>query len=412
MELPKNITQIGEAGRDCKIYMEDYVVSYMKQLNPSAQDKAIAVALYGRRESENGISYHFLYGACRMDCMQREVRHLSQAQQMEIEKLRKKYFPEMQFMGYRILTGEMIEGLHLCEQGICRYIGGYARFYEKNDAMLAYMLDVREEAQPEQIDQTKYDEVKKRQEERRSTNGYAKETVREQRAEKEDTRDGQEYHGELRYFRQPSSGRLKKMQMTAVGAFALLCLLGIGTFRENELADTKQGTNESVATMGNMEPTAQQKDTLLMEDKLEQALLAENQTVESAMEAVAENAVSESTPENSTTEASAIEGPSADESNAGKSNADEPSANESSANEPSAEKSNAEEPIAEESMEATQTSQKPLEAVAYIIQPEDTLIGICMRQYGNDVRVREICSMNDISNPDDIKEGQVIMLPQ
>ena len=33
MELPKNITQVGEADKYCKIYMEDYVISYIKQMN-------------------------------------------------------------------------------------------------------------------------------------------------------------------------------------------------------------------------------------------------------------------------------------------------------------------------------------------------------------------------------------------
>ena len=33
MELPRNITQVGETDRNCKIYVEDYVVSYMRQMN-------------------------------------------------------------------------------------------------------------------------------------------------------------------------------------------------------------------------------------------------------------------------------------------------------------------------------------------------------------------------------------------
>ena len=88
MELPKNITQIGESDPKCKIYVEDYVISYIKQLNLPAQDKDMAVALYGTRKEEKDISYIFLYGACKLDFLQRESRHLSQAQQQEI------YLPE------------------------------------------------------------------------------------------------------------------------------------------------------------------------------------------------------------------------------------------------------------------------------------------------------------------------------
>ena len=85
MELPKNITQIGEANQRCKIYVEDYVISYMKQLNHLARDKDMAVALYGIQKEENDVSYFFLYGACKLNFLQRETRHLSQAQYQEIE---------------------------------------------------------------------------------------------------------------------------------------------------------------------------------------------------------------------------------------------------------------------------------------------------------------------------------------
>ena len=63
MELPKNITQIGEADRTCKIYVEDYVVSYMKQLSRQTQDKGPAIALYGKYTKEQTLSYFFIYGA-------------------------------------------------------------------------------------------------------------------------------------------------------------------------------------------------------------------------------------------------------------------------------------------------------------------------------------------------------------
>ncbi len=168
MELPKNVTQIGEADRHCKIYVEDYCVSYLRQMNHQAEDKPVGIALYGNRREEGDTAYLFFYGACKLDFLVREVRHLSQAQNQEVEKLRKRYFPDLQFLGYLILNGEMVEGFHVCEQGICRYIKGYACFYEKNDAMLAYMLDSRgTEAEPEQVDEEKYEVVKQRQQNRK-----------------------------------------------------------------------------------------------------------------------------------------------------------------------------------------------------------------------------------------------------
>ena len=89
MELPKNITQIGEADKHCRVYVEDYVVSYIKQMNEMAQNKDIAIALYGRRTTENGVAYLFAYGSAKLNFLQKPIRHLSQAQEQEIEKLRK-----------------------------------------------------------------------------------------------------------------------------------------------------------------------------------------------------------------------------------------------------------------------------------------------------------------------------------
>ena len=118
MELPKNVTQIGEPDRYCKIYVEDYVISYLKQQNIHAKDKERAVGLYGTRQEEAGVIYIFFYGACRLNFLQRESRHLSQAVQQEAEELRRKYFSQYTFLGYRMLNGEMVEGFHVCEQGV------------------------------------------------------------------------------------------------------------------------------------------------------------------------------------------------------------------------------------------------------------------------------------------------------
>ncbi len=48
------------------------------------------------------------------------------------------------------------------------------------------------------------------------------------------------------------------------------------------------------------------------------------------------------------------------------------------------------------------------EPVSYTVKKGDTLIGICLARYGSDARVAEICSMNNIDNPDDIKIGEKI----
>lgn len=51
------------------------------------------------------------------------------------------------------------------------------------------------------------------------------------------------------------------------------------------------------------------------------------------------------------------------------------------------------------------------EMTYYVIGSGDTLYSICVTYYGNDDRISEVCQANDIANPDDIKEGQKIILP-
>lgn len=238
MELPKNITQIGEADRTCKIYVEDYVVSYMKQLSRQTQDKGPAIALYGKYTKEQTLSYFFIYGACQILSISKEVRHLSQAQNQEVERLRQRYFPEYAFLGYHIFDGEMVEGMHILEQDTCRYIKGYACFYEKNDSMLAYMVDNKTQVhEPEQYGQEKYDRARARQQERR--------TQYEQRGQR--PQDGAEVSARSRARTERKApnvsqgASLKMMRMSAAAVFAVLCLIGVAAATRGD----GEGTLES-----------------------------------------------------------------------------------------------------------------------------------------------------------------------
>ena len=402
MELPKNITQIGESDKFCKVYAEDYVVSYLKQLNRVAGDKNLAVALYGIRKEEAGISYLFMYGAGKLNFLQRESRHLSQAVLQEVEKLRQRYFREYSFLGYKILNGEMIEGFQICEQGVCRYISGYAQFYEKNDSMLAYMLEQRQEdAAPEQVEQEKYDMVKKRQEERRI------------QAEL-DKRHG--VNREKRAKESRSGSSLRKMQYSAALVFAFLCVAGLTTINNgnglDELRTAVRGVIENVSQqqipdaieVGNFSAEA---GTVVAEDKLAEAIRMENSVAAGSSDAQTSNQVSAAAsasasstdPESaSSTESEPV--PAATQETA-------PSTSSDAASSAAPEPASTATPTPEPAVTPTPAS----EPTAYVIKKGDTLIGICIAVYGSDDRLQEVCDLNSIGNPDDIKVGQKILLP-
>lgn len=385
MELPKNITQIGEADKHCRIYVEDYVVSYIKQMNGMAQNKDIAIALYGRKTAEDGVAYLFAYGSAKLNFLQKPVRHLSQAQEQEIEKLRRKYFSEMTFLGYQILNGEMVEGFQICEQEICRYVSGYAQFYEKNDSMLAYMLENRgEEAAPEKVDQEKYEVVKKRQEERRQRqeSGHAGRVEYTGRAEHRDN-----------IIPMPTEG-LRRMKMAATGVFVLLCVMALALMRQENTGESLEETARQAMSslMEQKLPDAveeqNQVSTLVAEDKLEAALRQENNAMAESATATAETTV----PETMETGA-AVE--------------DTTEVTEEPQPTPTPEPT----PEVTVESETPQTQAAVAQPTAYTIKKGDTLIGISLRNYGSNTKVSEICALNGITDPDDIKIGQEILLP-
>ena len=66
-KLPKNIRQIGERDQSVRLYLEDYVNTYLRRLYPKGgQDLRVGVLL-GTSEEHDGTPYLFVDGALEMD---------------------------------------------------------------------------------------------------------------------------------------------------------------------------------------------------------------------------------------------------------------------------------------------------------------------------------------------------------
>lgn len=409
MQLPKNITQVGETDRNCKIYVEDYVVSYMRQMNKFAEEKEISIALYGKMSVEQQITYCFVYGACMVQSIAREVRHLSQAQNQEIERMRKKYFPEQDFLGYQILNGDMIEGFRIYDQNSCRYVKGYACFFEKNDTMLAYMLEARlEEAQPEKVEQDKYDMVRRRQEERRARyeeRQPGKRTVEELKAAETLQRSNEQEEEKEK----TSKFRVLPFVVTAVACLALLTWFGNDQVQEKVKGQlTAWLTEEKPVVIVGQEQNKEQ-----ISQQVQQSQSNNEAEVESSQEAQA--VMSTLVAEDKLADAILQENENAAET-AGPAQTEEPVQTVEPIQTP--EPAQTTEPTPTVAPEVTPTpaqTQSPEEPVqrmeSYVIQKGDTLIAISTRIYGNESAVSQICALNNISNPDNIQIGQKILLP-
>lgn len=396
MELPKNITQIGESNPHCKIYVEDYVFSYLKQLNPLARDKEQAVALYGIRKEEGNVSYLFLYGACSLHFLQKESRHLSQAVMQEVEKQRKLHFSGYDFLGYCMLNGEMPEGFHVYEQGICRYIAGYARFYEKNDSMLAFMVSGRrEDVAPEVVEQEKYDVVRKRQEERRNLS----ERGRGQAVYASRVRE------EKHVPKAVSAGAsIRGMRWSVAAVFALLCVVGLYTLGEGENADElRVAARQLVDSMTEQRlpdgpeemPGTTQAGTIVAEGNLTDAILKENEGAEA--EAVSG--------------ASVVNGETTNASGPEFTSQPAPMSTSVPTPAPTPVPTPIPTPVPTPAPTAEPTPAPTAAPASYTIQAGDTLLGICLEKYGSKSKLAEICRLNEIADPDDIKVGTKILLP-
>lgn len=401
MELPKSITQIGEADPRNKIYVEDYAVAYMKQLNDRAVDKPVGVALYGIKKVEDEKTFYFVYAMAKISSLNKEGTHISAAQKQEIDKLQKLHFKDYAFLGYRILDGKLVEGFHIFEQGLGRYTAGYAQFSEKNDVMLNYMMDYREDTPPaEVVDDAKYTEVKQRQEQRREEAAY--------------------------YYR-----KKKKRELAVIPYAAVACaaLLGVALYRnweepvvqkyyqaaKNTLEDARYNVfgqrnmadSIEVAAEPVQEPV-KTKDILVAEDNLNQALLEENAASDETGQAGTEpeSQLAQEDPDES--EASELPDPGAAGETASMENSENP---EVAPSEAIPVETIPEPKVPEETVTEVISNQVAAEPITYEVKKGDTLISICMNRYGNQEKIPDICEMNHIINPDNIQEGWKILLP-
>ncbi len=462
MDLPKNVTQIGEADAACKIYVEDYVVSYLKQLNPLARDKTMAAALYGKRKSEDGKNYLFVYGAGKLDFIQKETKHLSQAQLQEIERIRRMYFAEYEFLGYRILDGEMVEGFHVCEQETCRYVAGYAQFYEKNEAMLSYMLESRQvEATPEAVNNEKYDAARNRQEKRRAKYTHHYEPQEEETGNARARKGGLkaaavavlallcalgvamnssvlEEHG-ISWDKLKTEFREKKLSgLTAVSGQSVVideetettatAALGKAEVGEPKMAGKPEGSGSVTelsrqdgeegqageasqqAAQGQTGEASQQAAQGQVGEASQQA--AQGQAGEASQQAAQGQAGAEQTQKSVTADGTKQEGKDMTKTDTqeGQNAAGNGALGEKKSTEADGQKDNGTTGTAEANGQKDGKEAKRQPEI-YVVCAGDTLTGISIRTYGSEKYIKTICQYNSIKNPDEIKIGQKIILP-
>ncbi len=165
--LPKNIRQIGDVRGRERIYLEDYVMTYIRKKEKQEEQGYLGIFLGERQETEESVSV-FVRGILEIPEMPAEGQEnaaLGELIQAECQK----YFPEWEVQGCCVIgtypsarmeqLAELIpesagmlyhlqeqeETLYWMEKGQYERIKGYFVFYEQNRKMQEYLAELFQE---------------------------------------------------------------------------------------------------------------------------------------------------------------------------------------------------------------------------------------------------------------------------
>lgn len=466
--LPKNIRQIGQISGNQKIYLEDYVITYLRQILTPDENMRVMI-LYGHKEMIEDELYWFVNGAVEAQhdfFMEKTI--IDEESWKKVNEMAGKFFPELTVMGWAItredstedleeqimrtqrqffrpdqklyfeyITSDKTEALYLHEKGKRNMLSGYYIYYERNECMQNYMVSLRtRERHPEEMNAD-----------------HAARQFREVCQEKK-----QDLHK-----------KRSSAFATCVSLLLVMAILVIGITMLNNYEKMQSMERVLYQISGKMDDATEvAADADAMQDQaVQDALLAENaqaadQTSQMAagvqelpqaadtMEAVqtagtdaavdvsaaeqADPAMAEQTTdgqasaeqtadenmtaENQTDNGQASDGRTAD-TDATAETSDKPSAETSTATDMAAADTDATEnsgtdasQTVDETAEQASTSQtNASQETVYMIKQGDTLAKICMQYYGSLSKMGEVCERNQIENKDSIYYGQKIVLP-
>lgn len=388
--LPKNIRQVGQVSGSQKVYLEDYVITYLKQI-PAPEESMRVIILYGKKEMMGDELCWFVNGAVGAEkdfFMEKTV--IDQESWQKVNDMAGRFFPELSVLGWAIVgneptkeiedqilrtqkqffrpdqklyfeynTEDKEEYIYLYEKGKMRLQSGYYIYYERNECMQNYMVSLRAaERHPEEYEPDR-----------------AAHRFREVTGEK----------------KQEMQKRRSATLMTCVSLVLMMVIMVIGITMLNNYEKMQSMEQVLYQISGKIDNSSQTESFQAGE-----TVIAAADMQEAAGEDV--SVPSEETAENS-------EKP---EENSEVTGADEV-AEEEPEQESSEEPEEEPEQNAEDVPENTETIAQ--QQTTYVIQKGDTLAKICMQFYGNLSNMDEICEINNIENKDNILYGQKILLP-
>lgn len=374
MEIPKNTTQIGEIQGNRKIFIEDYVISYIKQLCRQEPDCRKRIAFYGVVKTQQEQEYYFIYGGCRINIYSRNDYYLTAEDYKEIAEKGEMYFEGYTPIGFITIEDELPEGVFVLGD-FEQYIRGYHIFYEKNDSMLTFLIDRQSKAMQDGEVREEYCEDK--------INKY-----KTQVTQPDIPAINREYKTiPQREQASPNEGvkMIGIVKSAAAALFIVLCVTAISAIN-------------GLGKMENAKSYFQKAYNQITEKKIPDREETIGTKVEETVQNEVEKTVSIDDEKTVLTDA---QSPLATDAEA----VVQTNQEETVQNQPDVEMQT--DTLDEEKMQ-TDVSDNPQN---YIIKSGETLISISKTFYGDDSKVKEICDLNGIEDSDNIQVGQKIILP-
>ena len=429
LKIPKNVMQIGTGSPNVKLYMEDYVHTFLER----CQGKETCLA-FGQQEEKDGIRYYLIYGVEKeTDFRRGNFPYFQKLEQ--IGKIEKKEAS----VWFWTVRGEEIQ------------IGGYFIFYEQNEEMQAYMIAEREQSRPADVEEERVMEAINARREKRKAEAAADAArgITASKASAPNTASGRKTVlsrlGALKaaaptlnaVSRKTAFGTAYQTRLGSTGALfpklcrigclvLLLILVGTALTSVNQYSDMKavsallagavrntKNETENISPGLIVEETVgwNSSDEMAQSAALDEATQADDETgaANTAMDGeVTDNRTADSVmpdsvmpdsvmPDSVMSDSVTADSVMADGQNAVTTDAD------------------AESSAVRQSASASDSFPQVQEALArpesYQVQKGDSLIAISRRFYGTDEKVIEICRLNNIKDPNQIQPGQNILLP-
>ena len=397
MEIPKHTTQVGTIAANKKFYLEDYCISYMKQLCEEYPGERKQIALFGTMQRDKSIEYAFVYGASLLGRGKGRTDSLTNSQKEEAESVRKEFFEGYQLVGVVISNDLVNENIYWIGNGSKTIpMDGYYIFYDTNEAMLNFMMKNQCEEREVDLDPVI---VKKADMDRE----------KRERAEKKQQEQLQKkgmYRKKLQTERKPvRTEQKKKTLFPAAACFLVLAICGIygvkryyPAFGLEQVTGYISGLWENVYTAGenyltkNEETLTATEESQSLEVVQEETEIAESESIIIVSAEVAEPA-----------EMDVVIIPDLEELQETVASKEEPDKQEETSESETAPKELESEPEPEPATKS--------EPEKYLIQKGDNLLRILRFHYGDESKLNEICDVNGIADPNNIQVGQTILLP-